>query len=167
MSTKKPTLADPAIALRFDRLVRQIHVALQEKAPEFDTEHVGPGGGMLLLSLSDLGRVPMITLARAQVRDKSQMTRMVASLERKGLVEKTNDPQDNRVVTVGLTPKGKAFVEGLQHAIAEAIGGALAPLSPAEQVLLGGLLEKALGEGDQSDRAASDGVTAKISSVQT
>lgn len=137
----------PALALRFDRLVRQIHVSLQRKAPEFDTEEVGPGLAMVLLSLHDLGPVSMVALARAQVRDKSQMTRMIAALERKGLVSKTPDARDSRVVTVALTKKGSGFVQVLHSAIAEAIGGALSGLTEAEKRLLSGLLEKALDEG--------------------
>ncbi|MEO1058707.1 MAG: hypothetical protein AAFY28_17520, partial [Actinomycetota bacterium] len=34
-----------------DRFMRRLHGGLHARAPEFDTERVGPGGGMILMTL--------------------------------------------------------------------------------------------------------------------
>lgn len=45
-------------------------------------------------------------LARHLAHDKGAMTRMIDSLEEKGLVERTRDTDDRRVVRLSLTPAG-------------------------------------------------------------
>ncbi|MEL7105435.1 MAG: MarR family transcriptional regulator [Pseudomonadota bacterium] len=133
------------MAMLFDRLARRIHVSLQKAAPEFDTEKIGPGGAIILLTLNDLGPVPMVALARALVRDKSQMTRVVASLARKDLVTRSQNAEDSRVVTVGLTPKSRAVVLTHQKAIDAAVNGQLSALSEADRATLYRLLQTAVG----------------------
>lgn len=133
------------MAMLFDRLTRRIHVSLQKAAPEFDTEKIGPGGGIILLTLNDLGPVPMAVLARALVRDKSQMTRAVASLARKDLVTRSANAEDSRVVTVALTDKGREMVLTLQKAIDQAVNAQLTPLSEDERRTLHDLLARAVG----------------------
>ena len=75
------------LALLVDHFMRKIHSGLQERAPGFDREAVGPGGGIVLMTLADSGRVSLNELTKRVARDKSQMTRMIRSLEAKGLVQ--------------------------------------------------------------------------------
>lgn len=133
------------MVMLFDRLTRRIHVALQMAASEFDTEKIGPGWGIILLTLNDLGPVPMAALARALVRDKSQMTRAVASLARKDLAERNAHAEDSRVVTVALTGKGRDVVLTLQKAIDRAVNAQLTELSEVERRTLHDLLARAVG----------------------
>ena len=133
------------MAMLFDRLTRRIHVALQEAAPEYDTEKIGPRGEIILLTLNDLGPVPMAALARALVRDKSQMTRAVASLARKNLVQRSASDEDSRVVTVALTGKGREVVVTLQKAIDRAVNAQLTALNETERRTLHELLARAVG----------------------
>ena len=129
-----------------DRFVRRIHLSLRQKAPGFDTEKIGPGGAFLLLTLDELGAVPMHALTRTLLRDKSQMTREVRSLERKGLVAREQSQTDSRVSIVSLTDKGDRIVQVHQRVIAETIDEMLAPLDAAGQDELSALLRRALSQ---------------------
>lgn len=137
-------MADTELALLIDRFMRRIHFGLQAKAPGFDKENVGPGGGIILLTIADMGRPGLHELTRRVARDKSQMTRTVRSLEAKGLVERHGSANDARVTLVSLTPKGEDVVSQLRTAVAETIDEILVPISQIEKNQLKGLLQRAL-----------------------
>ena len=138
-------MSDTELAILVDRFMRQIHMSLQAKASGFDTENVGPGGGMVLLTLADMGPSEMHELTRRVARDKSQMTRLMKSLETKGLLERTTSKADARVSIVSLTPFGNEVVDTLRRAVAEAIGQVLSPITAQEKEQLKDLMRKALG----------------------
>ena len=133
---------DTDLALLFDRLMRSIHFGLQQQSGDFDRKGVGPGGGMLLLTLVDVGEVSQNELSKRMVRDKSQMTRMIQGLEDKGLVRRETSKSDGRVVMVSLTAAGTQVVEELLEAVASVIGDLLAPISASETQLLKQLLSR-------------------------
>lgn len=128
------------LALLVDRFMRKIHSGLQERAPGFDKEAVGPGGGIVLMTLADSGRVSLNELTKRVARDKSQMTRMVRSLEAKGLVKREVAPDDGRVSLIFLTPKGSEIVGKLMQTVAEVIDEILEPISQSERKTLQSLL---------------------------
>ncbi len=125
-------MADTELALLIDRFMRRIHTSLQAKAAEFDTENVGPAGGMLLLTLAEMGQPELHALTERFARDKSQMTRVVRTLEAKGLLARRPSPRDQRASVVYLTERGKAVVARLEAALAETIGELVAPLPQAD-----------------------------------
>lgn len=135
-------MPEASLATLLDRFVRRMHVALRDKAPEFDTEKVGPIGGMILLTMAELGCVPMQDLTARFGRDKSQMTRAMQSLERKGLVQRAQSKADLRVSLVALTPRGEAFVARLRDVIEETINEILEPISAEERETLKNLLSR-------------------------
>ena len=137
-------MKDTELALLMDRFMRRIHFGLQAKADQFDTARVGPGGGIVLLTLSDMGTARMQDLTRQVARDKSQMTRTIRSLEAKGLVERIASADDARVSLVRLTPPGEEVVETLKQTVAETINDILAPLSDEEDAMLRTVLQRAL-----------------------
>ena len=136
-------MTDTRLAIHLDRLLRRIHVALHRKAPQFDTERIGPGGAMVLLTLDELGPAPIHALTQRLVRDKSQMTRSLQSLERKGLVARAQSAEDSRVNVISLTEAGKSVVAVHQVALAETIDAALHELDGAEKAALADLLARA------------------------
>ena len=143
-------MQDAELALLIDRFMRRIHFGLQSKGPTFDTEKVGPGGGIVLLTLADMGCTSLHELTKQVARDKSQMTRTIRSLETKGLVARTPSPNDARVTLVYLTDAGAQVVDTLKEAVTETISEVLAPISKAEERVLRDLLGRALG-GPSSD----------------
>lgn len=136
------------LALLMDRFMRRIHFGLQAKAHAFDTAKVGPGGGIVLLTLADMGTPGLQELTRRVARDKSQMTRTVRSLEAKGLVARAPSPHDARVTLISLTEAGEAVVQTLQTAVADTINDILAPISGSEKDALKAMLERALLDSD-------------------
>ena len=134
------------LALLIDRFMRRIHFGLQSKAPAFDKERVGPGGGIVLLTLSDMGCPSLHDLTKQVARDKSQMTRTIRSLETNGLVERNPSPDDARVTFVSLTQTGEQVVEALKKVVSETINEILSPISKSEEQILRDLLERALCE---------------------
>ncbi|MEM9140242.1 MAG: MarR family transcriptional regulator [Pseudomonadota bacterium] len=135
-------MPDIEIAHLVDRFMRRIHAALNEKAPEFDTHSVGPGGGILLLTLAEAEPMRIQDLVRRMARDKSQITRAVSTMERKGLIQRRSDPDDGRGRVLALTPEGRQTVRVLQGAVAGVLGEILAPLSDLEQGALREMLRR-------------------------
>lgn len=133
-------MQDTDLALLVDRFMRKIHSGLQERAPGFDREAVGPGGGIVLMTLADTGQISLNELTKRVARDKSQMTRMIRSLEAKGLVQREVAPDDGRVSLIYLTPKGSEIVGELMQTVAEVIGEILEPISESERKTLQSLL---------------------------
>jgi len=137
-------MADVDLALLIDRLLRRIHTSLQSRATEFDTENVGPAGGMVLLTIAEMCRPEIHELTARFARDKSQMTRVIRSLEDKGLVARVPSERDARASVVFLTEKGRAFVADLGQALAETIDTILDPISDVDKAKLKSLLQVAL-----------------------
>lgn len=143
MSTKTTAMPDIEIGQLVDRFMRHIHGDLGRKAPSFDTQRVGPAGGMVLMTLADQEPVAIHELVRSIARDKAQITRLLQALGNKGLVEKFQSPTDGRVCMLQLTAKGQDTVAGLRLALAETIEGLLDPLDGRERETLKLLLKKA------------------------
>lgn len=139
------SMHDTDLALLIDRFMRCIHFGLQERAPGFDRKAVGPSGGMVILTLADTGRISLNELTKRVARDKSQMTRMIGSLETKGLIGRETSPDDGRVSLVFLTPEGTAVANELMQTVTEVIGGILEPISQSEKRTLKELLNRLVG----------------------
>lgn len=135
-------MKDPELALLMDRLMRRIHSGLQSRSAEFDTYSVGPGGGMVLMTLGDTGCIGLAELTQRVARDKSQITRTIKSLENKGLVMRQASETDGRVSLVSLTEAGETVVEHLVAAVTSVIGEIMDPLPEAEQTQLKDLLRR-------------------------
>ncbi len=147
-------MPDIDLAIHLDRFVRSLHASLSQRAKEFDKDKVGPGGAMLLLKLSELGSAPLGTLAATLVRDKSQLTREVASLERKGMLTRAPCPVDARSSILSLTSKGRGLVERHQTELAAILKEMLADLSAQDVERLTNMLAKA--RLDEARNGASD-----------
>ncbi|MEM6942069.1 MAG: MarR family transcriptional regulator [Pseudomonadota bacterium] len=135
-------MQDTDLALLVDRFMRRIHSGLQDRAPGFDRKAVGPGGGVVLMTLAETGRISLNELTKRVARDKSQMTRMIRSLENKGLIGREMAPNDRRVSLIFLTPMGSEIVGELLQTVAEVVGEILEPISKSEQKLLQSLLSQ-------------------------
>lgn len=144
MSIKTQSAPDTEIGQLVDRFMRHIHFNVSRKAPSFDAEKVGPAGGLVLMTLADLEPVPIHELVRSIARDKAQITRLVQSLGKKGLIQKSPSASDGRVCVLQLTAKGRDAVASIRFAVSETIDGLLSPLSGTERQTLKVLLRKAL-----------------------
>lgn len=136
-------MPDPLeVAYLVDRFTRRIASGVHAKAVVIDTERVGPIGGMLLLTLSEIEPAPIHRLVAQMGRDKSQMTRAIKVLEEKGMLDRAPCAEDGRVSLVQLTEKGRAFVRQINVILSEVINGILAPISEQERQSLIAMLRK-------------------------
>jgi MarR family 2-MHQ and catechol resistance regulon transcriptional repressor len=75
-------------------------------------------------------------------RSSSNLTTVIANLERDGLVRRTRDPNDGRAHVVNLTARGRRLIQRLSPTHAERVARAMSALSPREQEELGRLCRK-------------------------
>ncbi len=135
--------SDPyELAYQIDRLMRRMNAGLEARAPLFDTERIGPIGGMVLLTLAEIQPVPMQRIVEVMARDKAQISRTLAMLERRELVAKSANKEDARSSLLSLTDKGAGFVEHIKATLDTVLSGILEPLSAEEQTQLLALLAK-------------------------
>ena len=130
------------LAISLDRFVRRVHAGLHRHAIEFDNDHIGPFGGLVLMTLADLQPTAIQNLSDTMARDKAQMTRILRSLEGKGVVQRQDSPDDGRVTLISLTPKGMEFVHLVRSALSQVISDLLEPLTPSERKSLGSMFQK-------------------------
>ncbi|GAA2715624.1 MULTISPECIES: MarR family transcriptional regulator [Streptomyces] len=88
------------------------------------------------------GPMTMRELAERMCCEPSNATFVVDKLEKQNLVERRPHPVDRRAKHLVLTAEGTALRERLRALLAE--GSPLAGLSPEEQGVLHGLLERAI-----------------------
>jgi DNA-binding MarR family transcriptional regulator len=72
---------------------------------------IGPPKYFVLNMLATEDGISQGEIARLSGVDPSRVTRLAKQLEREGLIERTRDPEDNRVVRMHLTPEGRRAFE--------------------------------------------------------
>ncbi|WP_040810592.1 MarR family winged helix-turn-helix transcriptional regulator [Nocardia concava] len=84
-------------------------------------------------------------MANAMEIDRSEVVRLIDSLEKAGLVTRTRDPEDRRKYRLAITAAGNRMREETDAKIFAATDNLLARLTPAERETLHRLSLKALG----------------------
>lgn len=130
------------VAQLIDRFTRRIEAGVHARAAVVDTERVGPLGGMVLLTIEEMEPAPLQRLSQRMARDKSQMTRIVQSLEGKGMVARSVSPDDGRVTLLRLTAKGRAFVGEIAAIMTVVVGEILEPLPARDRARLAEILSR-------------------------
>jgi DNA-binding MarR family transcriptional regulator len=130
------------LAFQVDRFMRRLNARVHSQAPVFDTERVGPIGGMILLTLAEVQPAPMQRIVTMMGRDKAQLSRMFSNLERRGLVSRSQNEADQRSSLLRLTAEGEDFIRTIKRVVAGAISELLEPLNPDERTRLLKLLAK-------------------------
>jgi DNA-binding MarR family transcriptional regulator len=96
-----------------------------------------------LFTAEDLGEslrpADIAELARCT---RATMTGLLDTLEKDGLISRKDHPEDRRMFTVHLTPRGRKLVQGLLPDHYRRIAALMAPLSHAERDTLRALLAK-------------------------
>ena len=93
-----------------------------------------------LATLERSGPCRLTLLAVQEGVTQPAMTQLIARLQDAGLVDRTADPSDGRVVQVRVTDAGRALIARRRAARAEQLTGMLARLSPADQAALAAAL---------------------------
>lgn len=101
---------------------------------------------VLMLLLNKLTNCPHprtpAELAELAHVTRATMTGLVDTLERDGLVKREPDPDDRRMMSVTLTPKGQALLEAILPPHFKRMAALMNPLTEAERKTLVDLLKK-------------------------
>ena len=107
---------------------------------------LSPPSGLSLTAAATLARLErsgpsrLTSLAVKEGVTQPAMTQLIARLQESGLVSRTADPADGRVVQVRVTDEGRAMLARRRAVRAERLADILARLSPEEQAALGAAL---------------------------
>lgn len=133
---------------RLGRLARHLSREMEKtfaahglSAPGFDVlATLRRSGAPYALSPGDLLATTMVT--------SGSMTNRIDQLEKAGLVERRQNPEDRRSVVISLTETGFATIDACVTAHVETQARLLATLTPADKATLDGLLRSWLAEFD-------------------
>ena len=127
-----PSATEPSVA----ELSNRLQVSLARLARKLRREAPSPLGPSSLSTLATLtadGALRVGDLAAREGVRPPTMTKIVASLEEQGLIERLVDPADRRAGLVRLTPAGAEHVAGARSARASQLAAHLAELTPAQR----------------------------------
>jgi MarR family transcriptional regulator, lower aerobic nicotinate degradation pathway regulator len=95
-----------------------------------------------LAKLDDLQAVSQNQLGRLTAMDPATISGVIGRLATRGYVQTSPDPNDARVVVLGLTPAGKAAITAMRAVAANVSRKTLEPLTAAEAAALVSALAK-------------------------
>ena len=111
---------------------------------------VSPSQFGVLDALYHLGPLTLGDIAKKHLKSPNNITSVVDTMERSGLVERRRCDKDRRVIYVDITPKGREIFAKLWPGHVKRVMKAVEALSPAEQAELAALCKK-LGESLSED----------------
>ena len=124
--------AQAELAARLRLAVMRLARRLRQQAPE----GISPSQLSVLSTLELAGSSTLGALADAERVKPPTMTRIVASLEEAGLVERETDPQDRRIVQIALTSSGKRLIARSRTRKNAYLAARLDPIDPKELAVL-------------------------------
>ena len=127
--------------------MRRFHANLHPRAQVVDEEKVGPIGGMILIAISENNPMTAQQIGTLLGRDKSQVSRVVGLLEKKGLIERIADEDDARSSTLHLSEAGTFQVAAFSGVMVETTKDLVGHLSREEVEQFSALLSKILDPG--------------------
>jgi DNA-binding MarR family transcriptional regulator len=152
-ATKRHLHAELQQTKPFPSLEEEVHVQILYTAQVFAwvvTEALKPAGlsqsqfnVLRILRGAKPDAIPAGKIAERMVNRDPDLTRLLDRLEAAGLVEKSRDTEDRRVVNVRITNAGLERVEAASKAVARAIGIALGSMGARDLNQLAELLELA------------------------
>ncbi len=132
------------VAEQLLRLTRRLHRAQKR---HLEPLGITPAMARLLRAAAHSDEpLRMVDLAQRLDVVPRAVTTLVDALETYGMVRRTTDPANRRVVRVALTAQGEETVERLRSARRAAAEELLAPLAPAQREQLGALLTALVGD---------------------
>jgi DNA-binding MarR family transcriptional regulator len=100
-------LDDPELAARLRLVLNRLARRLRSQTPG----DLSPSLTSALVTIELQGPITLGRLAACERVTPPSVTRMVASLEERGLVRREADPADRRIARVGLTADGRRTVQ--------------------------------------------------------
>ena len=126
----------------FIKLTRSVEALTNRLSQRGTLGDLTPSQFGVLEVLYHLGSMCQYELAVKILKSSGNMTMVIDNLEKHGLVQRQRNTEDRRMVTVNLTPLGRARIEAVLPVHVAAIQAELSVLTPAEQSELGELCRK-------------------------
>jgi DNA-binding MarR family transcriptional regulator len=101
-----------------------------------DRSALSPTAALALNTLSREGSIRLTALAAATGISQPSMTELVQRLERQGLMNRVNDPEDGRAALVCITDGGRALLDERWHYRRDRLAELLTDLSPQQEAAL-------------------------------
>ena len=127
-----PPLGQPELAARLRLVLNRLARRLRNQTPD----DLSPSLTSALVTIELRGPVTLGRLAACERVTPPSVTRMVATLERLGLVRREADPVDRRVARVSLTTAGARVVQRTRTRKTAYLARRLAKLDEAEVALV-------------------------------
>jgi DNA-binding MarR family transcriptional regulator len=140
MTKEQDVLPDDAVDALQTATRALVAVALRSVEEEGRT--VSLAQFRLLLTLSELGRAPSSRVAAALGTGASSVTRLADRLDAAGLLRRGADPRSRSVVTLELTPSGRALVGRVMQRRRNELRRILNDLEPGERTATARLLRR-------------------------
>lgn len=111
-----PERTDSSLGFALLKTAARLRLELAQRLRPFDltTEQYA-----VLVQLWEGEGVSQSTLAELLLKDKPNITRIIAKVERKGLVQRDRDPDDRRSYQVHLTPAGRELQDVVMPVVYE------------------------------------------------
>ncbi|MEV6399042.1 MarR family transcriptional regulator [Streptomyces sp. NPDC051907] len=137
MSSPDP---DGLLAEQLLRLSRRLHRSQKRQLESLDVA-ITPAQSRLLRTVAHYDEPPRMAdlAARLEVVPRA-VTSLVDGLEASDCVRRAPDPTNRRVIRIEITDRGRAVLRALRHARRAAAEDILAPLTPEQREVFGGLL---------------------------
>lgn len=143
---RRPDVPDEQVRYCLDTQVGFLLRKAQQRHLTIFSGHMGddltPMQFAALVKLHDVGPCSQNSLGRQTAMDVATIKGVVSRLQARGLVDKTNNPDDRRMHLVALTAEGRALVERLIPEAREVSDRTLEPLSAQERATFMRLLGK-------------------------
>lgn len=124
-------------------LLRLANAIQQELAYKYASEHdLTPSEWRVMARLSKASPMQFAELCRVAAMDKAYVSRMIRSLEERGLVRTEVDPAHKRRLLVSITPDGQAMARRIFPSAQRSQAWLLSALEPNERVVLYTALKK-------------------------
>lgn len=140
-------------------LVARAHNLMRQRIEtSFGSEDVTFSQWRVLMCLRDDIARTCADISRELSHDSGSLTRLVDQLEHRGLIKRTRDKKDRRVVTLALTQQGRAAVNSSVPKVVDHCNRALEDFTVQESKVFIGLLTRLvarLKENEEND-ARSD-----------
>lgn len=134
---------------RLARLAEQVSLAVAEVYG--DRFALSRQEWRILAALGEQSRLPTKEIGRLTTLDKMNVSRAMQSLEARGIVERSRDPQDGRERIVTLTAAGRALYRKIVPYALAREADLLDVLTPSEVATLNVVIDKLLAATERSD----------------
>ncbi|WP_342564098.1 MarR family transcriptional regulator [Paenibacillus sp. FSL R7-0345] len=124
-----------------DQILELLQALNQGVSPKFERcAGISPTRLRLLHELYQAEEISQISLQREIDIDPAAITRHLKGLEESGMISRRNNPADNRVTLVSLTPQGRERIHCYKEEKNRFISSLLAGFDKAEREMLADML---------------------------